>query len=115
MKQKQEDRIRWGEGRLLAGALALVLVLCLLTAVNRLPRKITVQPVHFDEIALCEAAKTDLNGADRETLMRLPHIGETLADRIVAARPYQSVDDLLKVDGIGEAILEELRPLVKLS
>lgn len=115
MMHEQKTKIKWGEGRLLAAALGLVLVLCLLTAMNRLPRKTVVEPVHCVETDLHAAALTDLNSADRERLMRLPGVGEVLADRIIAARPFETMDDLLAVDGIGEGILEELRPLVKLS
>ena len=39
-------------------------------------------------------------------------IGETRAQAIIANRPYESVDDLERVPGIGPATLEELRPHV---
>lgn len=45
--------------------------------------------------------------------MLLPGIGPVLAQRIIAARPFFSVDELLAVRGIGSATLERLRPLVK--
>lgn len=115
MNNGQKMKIRWGEGRILAAALALVIVLCLLAYVNRLPRKIAAQPVHAVQTNLYDFALVDLNTADRERLMSLPGIGETLADRIIAARPYRSVDDLLKVSGIGQATLDRLRLLVKVS
>lgn len=113
MKHKQESQIQWGAGRLLAAALGLALVLCLLTAVNRLPRRIIAEPVHSAASDLYDFVLVDLNYADREALMRLPHIGEVLADRVIAARPFSSADDLLRVQGIGEGILNDLRPLVK--
>jgi len=58
----------------------------------------------------------DLNAAGIVTLVQLPGIGPVLAQRIVAYRqangPYRSVDDLLRVSGIGAKRLAELRSLV---
>lgn len=61
-------------------------------------------------------ALVNLNSADIAALDTLPRIGPALAERIVSWRdkngPFSSVDDLLAVPGIGEAILEGLRDLV---
>jgi len=54
----------------------------------------------------------DLNGASASELEGLPGIGPTLAERIIAARPLRTVDDLLRVKGIGPVRLARLRPLV---
>lgn len=58
----------------------------------------------------------DLNTATAEDLQRLPGIGEKKAAAIVAWRaehgPFQVVEDLLSVRGIGEAILADLAPYV---
>jgi len=39
----------------------------------------------------------ELNSAPRSELMRLPGIGETLANRIIEKRPYARLTDLLEV------------------
>ena len=58
----------------------------------------------------------NLNTASAEQLATLPGIGATRAEAIVAYRqqhgPFQRVDDLLAVSGIGPATLDRLRSLV---
>jgi competence ComEA-like helix-hairpin-helix protein len=55
----------------------------------------------------------DVNSASVEDLQSLPGIGPALAERIVEARQEQmftSLDDLVRVRGIGDATVERLRP-----
>lgn len=71
-----------------------------------------------------DAAKTDvtqgmlrvnLNTATLTELESIPGIGTVLAKQIVANRPYASVEDLLKIRGIGEHSLQGLRTYVKVD
>jgi len=50
------------------------------------------------------------NTAGKEELMSINGIGPVLSARIIAGRPYKTVDDLLKVKGIGQKKLEHIRP-----
>lgn len=65
---------------------------------------------------VADAGPVDLNAADAEQLDALPGVGPATAAAILAHReeagPFQSVDELLDVPGIGDAKLEQLRPLV---
>ena len=60
--------------------------------------------------------KVDLNRADAWLLQALPGIGEGKAKLIVDYRekngPLRSVDDLLKIQGFGPAMLDKIRSLV---
>ena len=58
-------------------------------------------------------AGVDLNDASFEELQTLPGIGPKLAEGIMANRPYQTVEELIKVNGIGGKTMERLRPLVR--
>jgi competence protein ComEA len=53
--------------------------------------------------------KVDVNSADVKTLETLPGIGPTLADRIVAERPYHSTDDLAKVKGLSKSKVDAIQ------
>ncbi len=63
------------------------------------------------------SGKINLNTATLEELESLPGVGPVLAQRIIEYRdqhgPFQSVDDLLNVDGIGPALLNKIRDLVE--
>jgi competence protein ComEA len=61
------------------------------------------------------APPVDINQASVAELASLPGIGESKAKAIVehrSAEPFQSVEDLKKVKGIGERTFESLRPSI---
>jgi competence protein ComEA len=68
------------------------------------------------------AADTDglvrINEAEAAALEDLPGVGPVLAERIVAYReangPFEAVEDLLEVPGIGEAKLASMRDLIRI-
>ena len=69
--------------------------------------------------APAETKPVDLNAAGSDELEAVPGIGKSLAAKIVAFREkngaFKSVDDLLKVQGVGEKSLEKLRPYLTVS
>ena len=82
--------------RFVRGFSALVLVLLVLTAGGLLAQ-----------------GKIDINSADVEELMSLRGVGEVRAKAIVTYRqtngPFQSLDDLKNVPGIGDKIIQDNR------
>lgn len=59
-----------------------------------------------------EPRRVDLNRADLKELETLPGIGPAIAERILVARRdqmFSSVDDLVRVRGVGPATVERLR------
>jgi competence protein ComEA len=61
----------------------------------------------------------NLNTASAADLDGLPGIGQSIAERIVEYRttngPFQSVEDLQKVKGVGPALFAKLEPLVAIG
>src|SRR5262245_48255368 len=53
--------------------------------------------------------KVDLNAASQADLEALPGVGAASAKKIIAGRPYSSVDDLAKV-GISAKTIQQIRP-----
>ena len=60
--------------------------------------------------------KININTADLHTLMTLPGIGETYAQRIIDYReangPFREVKDIMKVAGIGEKRYDAIKDLI---
>ncbi len=52
--------------------------------------------------------RVSVNSASRQDLETVPGIGPALAQRIIDGRPYESVYDLISVNGVGSALIEEL-------
>ncbi len=95
-------------------ALMLVLVLVCASAAPA-----AAAPSAAPKAAASEARPIDLNTADSAALETVPGIGKSLSQRILTFRekngPFQSVDDLLKVQGVGEKSIQKLRPYLTVS
>ncbi len=59
--------------------------------------------------ALCEDNQIDINAASLSNLDKIIGIGPVLAQRIIDSRPFISVNDLIKVNGIGNITLEKIK------
>jgi competence protein ComEA len=70
-------------------------------------------------VFLAAAQTVNINTADKETLMAVKGVGEKRAEAIIAFReqngPFKSVDDLLLVKGVGQAIVDDNRDTLSTS
>ena len=64
--------------------------------------------------AASEAASVNVNSASKAKLQTLPRIGAVTAEHIIAARPYNAVEELREVRGITNAIYSEIKDRVSL-
>ncbi len=60
-----------------------------------------------------------INKADSSALTQLPGVGKVMASRIIAYRnergKYRSLNELMNVEGIGEAKFKKMEPFIKLD
>ncbi len=57
----------------------------------------------------------DINTASSLELMKLPSIGSTTAENIIEARPFESIEDIKKVKGIGEVTFEKIKDKITVN
>lgn len=61
----------------------------------------------------------DINHAEAQRLTELPGVGATVAERIIAYReengPFEKLEELMNVRGIGEKTFLKLKPFVTLG
>jgi competence protein ComEA len=96
---------------------ALVMVIALAAVAAAAPSRAAAPAAA--KSAAADAKPVDINTAGAPELESVPGIGKSLAQRILAFREkngaFATVDDLLKVQGIGEKSLQHLRPYLTVS
>jgi DNA uptake protein ComE-like DNA-binding protein len=59
--------------------------------------------------AIGEAKGIDLNSASEQDLERVGGLGQERARRIVQNRPFHSWDDLKKIEGFSDKLVQDLK------
>ncbi|GEM_PF-443791 len=68
--------------------------------------------IHYDTQEKSSGGDMNINHASRQQLKSLPGIGEVLSARLIRARPFESIDAIDQVKGIGPKTLEKIRPKI---
>jgi competence ComEA-like helix-hairpin-helix protein len=79
------------------------------------PEKTKAASMDMEKTAKKPDKPVDINNASEKELTMLPGVGPKIAKEIVAARPFQSIDDLKKIKGIGDKTFATLKPHVVCS
>lgn len=59
--------------------------------------------------ASCSDNQIDINSASLEELDKIIWVGPSTAEKIISTRPFESVDNLIDVSGIGEIKLNAIK------
>lgn len=59
--------------------------------------------------AECTDSQIDINSASLEELDNLMGVGKAIAENIINSRPFNSIEDLINVNRIGEKTLEKIK------
>lgn len=79
-----------------------------------LPSKIVkvIQPIETEDEEEETPACININSATKDQLDLLPGIGPSTAQKIIDARPFNSIDEIKNVSGIGDSIYSEIEVLI---
>jgi hypothetical protein len=111
----KEDQMRKSPAQL-AFRLCLAVLACGVLAVGAMASQTSKAKTSGAQTASSTTAKAkvDLNKATEKELDSLPGVGSATAKKIIAGRPYSSVDDLSKA-GIPATTIKKIAPLVTVS
>jgi competence ComEA-like helix-hairpin-helix protein len=118
MREDDDPADSWKPGYSIKRWLTIgIIAVSLLTSVVFLGRSIGIPKLFKSRPALVEkgSLRVNINTATIEELETLPGIGPAKARFIVANRPYQSVENLAKLQGIGHRLATDLQPLIKID
>ncbi len=100
--------------KFLSRLLPAVLSLTLLTSLSAFAQKQKKGDTAAQSASAQTSGPVDLNSASEKDLNALPGVGPATARKIIAGRPYASVDDLSKA-GVSKSTIEKIRGQVTVS
>jgi hypothetical protein len=59
--------------------------------------------------ATCSDDQIDINSAPKQELVKIIYIGEVRAGQLIELRPFESIEDLIRIKGIGEVYLSKIK------
>ena len=69
----------------------------------------TARHVHAEKVEKATMAKIDINTATKDELMKLPGVGDAVADKIIAGRPYKTKGALATQKILGPKAYAKIR------
>lgn len=103
---------------MIRGVLALAILLGTLHAAHAMAAGTDAGPPADQAPAASEDTRININTADPGELVRLPGIGPTRAQAIVAARKkrrFRRIEDILRVPGIGRKTFGRIRNSIRVQ
>lgn len=73
-----------------------------------IPQKDGTQDPANGEVG-CAEGQIDVNSASKEELLNIIHIGDSRADGLITLRPFSSLDDLVRISGIGDGRVQDIK------
>lgn len=77
----------------------------------QIPTKVNENSVKKPAATPTQQLKTciDINAASIDELQKIAHLGEERAQQLIDLRPFKTVDDLTKINGIGQGRLKDIK------
>jgi len=99
--------------KLLVAHIAIVLVAALaISGWAQTPKLKTAKDTAQQTVATKAAALVDINSATKESLEKLPGIGQAYSEKIIKGRPYARKDELVSKKILPQATYDKIKGMI---